>query len=505
MPKLQIHRDGVLVRTVDLGSRDLRIGKAPGNDVVLEESGTDVDRHHAELRQDAGRYQLIDLSNEKGILVGGQRVPRAVLAPGVRVEIGPYAVSMVADSVEAKAPPIGDLETAVLRAPTVPAPIIPPLATSVAEEPAGALSIRPTAPPSLVAPKTTTPSAEGVQIGLAPPVVPIATTPPTKPVGGATVLRARTPRKFGVLIPVIAGAAVAAAVMLVVALLRYGPTYRDVRAPAGSETVHAAAPGDAAADEFVTQRLGEARAAMARGEHEAAIRDQLDPVLGKYPDYAPAVALRAEAEEALRVKQTAAQAAVVATNTPPPATGEGAAKTAGPPRPRKPAEDRETRARNQDLARRYNAAEEAFKAGNYRFAISNLNSVLRTDPNFPNAESLLNQVQGAARGKAEEAFAAGRSAEESKDYAGAIKAYHRSQELAAEMYNDMPGVDEAVNRVRERMSAEGSDAYRRARQMDAFGRTTDAIAAYARAVELLPDSDPNRRLAEERLAALRRP
>ena len=32
--------------------------------------------------------------------------------------------------------------------------------------------------------------------------------------------------------------------------------------------------------------------------------------------------------------------------------------------------------------RRYTAAEEAFKEGNYRFAISNLNSVLRTDPAF---------------------------------------------------------------------------------------------------------------------------
>jgi hypothetical protein len=54
------------------------------------------------------------------------------------------------------------------------------------------------------------------------------------------------------------------------------------------------------------------------------------------------------------------------------------------------------------------------------------------------------------------------------------------------------------------MNAEGNDAFVRARQYDALDRTEQAITWYERAYRNLPDDNPNRRVARDRLDALRR-
>jgi hypothetical protein len=53
------------------------------------------------------------------------------------------------------------------------------------------------------------------------------------------------------------------------------------------------------------------------------------------------------------------------------------------------------------------------------------------------------------------------------------------------------------------MRTEGADAYTRARQADAVGRTADAIPLYDRAARYLPDEDPNKKIARDRLEVLR--
>lgn len=53
------------------------------------------------------------------------------------------------------------------------------------------------------------------------------------------------------------------------------------------------------------------------------------------------------------------------------------------------------------------------------------------------------------------------------------------------------------------MSKEGAEAYTRARQADAVGRTADAITLYERAARFLPDEDPNKAKARDRLDVLR--
>jgi tetratricopeptide (TPR) repeat protein len=76
---------------------------------------------------------------------------------------------------------------------------------------------------------------------------------------------------------------------------------------------------------------------------------------------------------------------------------------------------------------------------------------------------------------------------------------HRATELEKELTK----VDEAMRRVRARMKADGDEAYRRARQQEAAGRTSEAVLLYEQALRLLPPDDPGRRPARERLEALR--
>ena len=68
-------------------SRALRIGRAPDNDVVVLDPG--VSRYHAELRNVAGRYRIVDLASHNGTFVNGGRATDAPLSEGDIVGIGP--------------------------------------------------------------------------------------------------------------------------------------------------------------------------------------------------------------------------------------------------------------------------------------------------------------------------------------------------------------------------------------------------------------------------------
>jgi mRNA-degrading endonuclease RelE of RelBE toxin-antitoxin system len=70
-----------------LPARAMRIGRVPGNDLVLPD--LDVSRHHAELRKTpAGNYEIIDLGSHNGIYVNGQKVTSKLLTEADLVSIG---------------------------------------------------------------------------------------------------------------------------------------------------------------------------------------------------------------------------------------------------------------------------------------------------------------------------------------------------------------------------------------------------------------------------------
>jgi tetratricopeptide (TPR) repeat protein len=99
------------------------------------------------------------------------------------------------------------------------------------------------------------------------------------------------------------------------------------------------------------------------------------------------------------------------------------------------------------------------------------------------------------------ALEAGARSESAADWEAALNHYQTARTLDPTL-----GVivDSAIDRVRARMGPAARDAFNRARQYDALGRAVEAITWYERAIRGLPESDPNRETAVERLAILRK-
>jgi mRNA-degrading endonuclease RelE of RelBE toxin-antitoxin system len=70
-----------------LPAQAMRIGRVPGNDLVLPH--LDVSRHHAELRKTpTGNYEIVDLGSHNGIYVNGQKVTSKLLTEEDFISIG---------------------------------------------------------------------------------------------------------------------------------------------------------------------------------------------------------------------------------------------------------------------------------------------------------------------------------------------------------------------------------------------------------------------------------
>jgi hypothetical protein len=181
--KLAIYRGDTLEREVDLGPRNVRIGRSDQNDIVLADPGKSVSRFHAELRFEQGRYSIVDLNSQNGIWVAGARVQQAVLEPGVPVTLGtcrlvlrdaPATVAAHAAPQQAAVPPVATPAVPPATPPAVPSPpaVAPP---SAAPAPAGTRvpeAPKPGAPGPGTAPRALAPAM---------PVPPRAAAPRTAP------------------------------------------------------------------------------------------------------------------------------------------------------------------------------------------------------------------------------------------------------------------------------------------------------------------------------------
>src|SRR5262245_42736978 len=132
VPKLVITGADGDTREIELTTRDLRIGRAPENDVALPDPTKGVSRMHAELRYENGRYVVIDLNSQNGTWLDGTRVQRADVASGSEIAVGSYRLVLVGTvSPESKTPaditPVA-ARTIKVDAPAKPAPpALPPL------------------------------------------------------------------------------------------------------------------------------------------------------------------------------------------------------------------------------------------------------------------------------------------------------------------------------------------------------------------------------------------
>jgi predicted component of type VI protein secretion system len=92
MPKLSLMFDNKLVREVPVGSRPVTIGRAPDNDLSVDNLA--VSSYHAKVYFEAGRMVIEDLNSLNGTFVNDLRVERATLHDGDKVHIGKHTIKV---------------------------------------------------------------------------------------------------------------------------------------------------------------------------------------------------------------------------------------------------------------------------------------------------------------------------------------------------------------------------------------------------------------------------
>jgi hypothetical protein len=172
--------------------------------------------------------------------------------------------------------------------------------------------------------------------------------------------------------------------------------------------------------------------------------------------------------------------------------------------PRRPGErTADYRKRVADLERQYSAGRDALAAGRAVEARDLLRSVAAAVPGYKDVGGLLADAESAVRREGAAALASGEKLEQAREFEKALNAFRRAEQLGI----PADQVAAATQRVQQQMRAAGEKAFADARQFDGLGRNADAARLYEIAVRYLPEGDPRRAQARQRLDALavRRP
>lgn len=94
MGRLLVFRGQALDREIELVRLPFSIGRAPTNDLVLEDPVRSVSREHAEIRAEGGRYVLVDCQSENGIWVSGNRRATIPFDAETIASIGPFRLKI---------------------------------------------------------------------------------------------------------------------------------------------------------------------------------------------------------------------------------------------------------------------------------------------------------------------------------------------------------------------------------------------------------------------------
>jgi len=92
MPKLSLMFENKLVREVPVGSRPVTIGRAPDNDLSVDNLA--VSNYHAKIYYEAGRMVIEDLDSLNGTFVNDLRIERATLHDGDKVHVGKHIIKV---------------------------------------------------------------------------------------------------------------------------------------------------------------------------------------------------------------------------------------------------------------------------------------------------------------------------------------------------------------------------------------------------------------------------
>jgi serine/threonine-protein kinase len=138
-------------------------------------------------------------------------------------------------------------------------------------------------------------------------------------------------------------------------------------------------------------------------------------------------------------------------------------------------------------------------AGSVREAVDLAVELRRDFPEDKEVLVLLDQAQAALRGAIRQALDTAASSENAGNWPAALQQLERAQQLDPAV----GGLEPTIMRVKAKMNEAGNTAFVDARQLDALDRVADAIKSYEAASRNLPDGDPRKRIAVERLAVLR--
>jgi tetratricopeptide (TPR) repeat protein len=511
VPRLIISRGETIDRELDLANRDLRIGRGDQNDVVLTDPSKSVSRFHAELRHENGGYALIDLNSQNGLWVHGRKEQKVVLEPGVPVIVGSYTLMLAGASSSRNTDELVSAP-ATARPTTTSDTLVPGSDKRPPGKPA---------PPSAVAGR-----AKGAAAAR-----PAAAKPGAPPSPGLIAALARLPK------PMLFGG-FALFMMSVMALGQFfGPA--DKAGSVVTQTpVEARKPVSPSNTQLRDQHVATARSLLENNDYDGAMKE-LDDALIAMPGDPTVVELKArtmegrtagvgqvgpqtDASETAASGATAPATGVVANPpaaapAPPPATNpspvspvpaverpsRNARESAGPPLSItcRPGEKRaDCAARDRDLAERLDRARSAIDAGSFQQAIAQLTEIVREEPAYKDVATLIGRAREGVHSAGQQALDAATKAESGGDLVNALQHYQRAPQIDAAT---AVVAEEGARRVGSRMKTEAADAFTRAKQYDALGRSPEAIALYERAFRYLPDDDANKKVAKDRLDALR--
>lgn len=515
MPRLVVLRDGTVHCQVELGLQDLVIGRAADSDVVLEDPGHAVSRHHAEVHLEDDRYVMIDVGSENGIWNGPTRVQTAKLTHGTLLSVGSFDIRFEDD--------VDDAATMIVGAPDAQA--TPPLA---AGRPGILGDMTPSCDPGLTmtrAPAHPPAPASAVLLSSVTPNLKPAVPQPTerarnghRPIwqrlasvihraasfwrGGAGRL-ARRPKA------VLVGAGFVVGIVVVAAA--FGPALLHLLPAPGADRTDHQATVQSAEEEFRRQ-LTDARGALDRRMLQDA-RQIVEKALVLAPANGEALALQGRIQEQTRIDATRAGSAGDGTPVPAPpqvntipeapqprSVRQQPEVTPWPLLAKRPDETPEaTRERSQSMFKRYRQAESLLQAGRFSEAAVEGAAIAAEEPSYLAIATLMLDARQGIAGQATRAIEAGSVLERTGEFVAAMSQYERAKQLDP----SLRASDALIRQLRERMLHEGAPLYTRAKQYDALGRSTEAADLYDRVLKMLPADDPRYGLAQARVKVLR--
>lgn len=159
----------------------------------------------------------------------------------------------------------------------------------------------------------------------------------------------------------------------------------------------------------------------------------------------------------------------------------------------------EHQARSRRIRANYDSAKASLSRKDYRQAVSFLTLVQADQPKYLDTDALMTEALDGRQAVAKEALEKGKDAERNNDLLESLHWYERSAENEG-----TPELRDHIKQLRDRITANGNDAFRRAKIYDALGEKSKAIPLFQQAVDWLPEGNPDRNDALRRLEALKK-